>query len=136
MRARVKRDELDVMAREPRQRAPHVVHADRAHVTEVLSHDDVGPSALELLEIDLVDRERLLDERAHVAVDSRAARQSAHAGAGENRHVLEVWRKVALVRAPDQALASAERTDDFSRRREERYDPRHGGSCYRPYSSA
>ncbi len=47
-RARVKRDERDVTARELTERVPYVVDADRTHVAQVLGHDDVGrarPSA-------------------------------------------------------------------------------------------
>ena len=64
----------------------HVVERDRADVAEVLRDDDLRRRPAEPLDVDLVDRQRILEHRADGRVDLPALDDRADPRARQHRH--------------------------------------------------
>ncbi len=82
---------------EPRNGRANVVERYRTDVAQVLRDDDVGAHVSQAFELDLVDRERILEHRPHVCVDRAARSHGAQTGAREHREGAYAGRKIALV---------------------------------------
>ncbi len=86
-----------------------------------------GREFAELLRVDAVDRERLADDAAHLAVDLGAGAVGIELGLGEGGQARDRGRIVALVRAADQLGFETERADDFGRAGKQADDSMHAG---------
>ncbi len=65
-------DDPNRLVNERRRRGADVVKRDGADVAEVLGDDHIGPAGFQSLELDLVDREGVVEDGAHLTIDFTA----------------------------------------------------------------
>ena len=96
-----------------------------AHVAQVLRHDHVRRRRGERREVDVVHRQRIAQQSAHVAID-RAARAGAREDLGNRQHgpADDAPRPVALVRDADESGLEPQGADHLGRRGQEAGDTR------------
>ena len=91
----------------------HVAQADGADLAMILGDDHVGRQRFQGVAVDAIDREAVAHDRLHAAVDLRAGAFDLEFRRGELRQGCDVRREVALVAAPDQPVAAAQRAYDL-----------------------
>ena len=94
-----------------------------AHFALILRDDHIGVQRLQQFAMDAVDRNALLDDGLHLAVDLGTRPLQVDFGRGQHRHRADAFRIVAFMRAPDDPVVATERGDDLRRAGDERGDP-------------
>ena len=93
-----------------------IAERDRADVAQILRDDHIGPYCLQPRKLYLVDRERLLEDRANVSIDLTAASDRPQSRASQRRKTTHALREVALMRDSDEIGLGADRAHDLRRR--------------------
>jgi hypothetical protein len=112
-RVGLQRDDIDRPAGPGAGGGLYVAEADRAHLAVVLRDDHVGRQLLQRLAVDPIDGKALAHNRLHTGVDLGARALHPEFGRGKRRQRGDVGREVALVAAPHEPIAAAERADDL-----------------------
>src|SRR5256886_15394016 len=102
----------------------HLVGGNRAHVANVLGHDEVRIEAMDRVGVDLVEGASISCRERHEVVDLRPASADQVEGRpGDDPQRRSLWRGIALMRDGDQLIAQAERKNRFGRAWQELDDP-------------
>ena len=125
-RVRAHRHDARLPVHELAHGALHVGERHGAHFALVLREDDVRLELFQRFGVDVVDREPVLDQRAHGLVDIGARPFDAELRAGDRRQLQHRGRVIAFVRARDLQIAGAERVQYLGCAGDERDDARVG----------
>ena len=117
----LERYDLHAPATPRAQRRLDVFEAYGADLAMVLGDDDIGPKRFELLRIDAVDRKPFLQDGLDAGVDVVARAGHREFRLRQGRQARYVGREVAFMGTADKEVASAERTDDLRRARDQRH---------------
>ena len=90
-----------------------VAEAHGADLAMVLRDDHIGRQRFQGVAIDAIDGEAIAHDRLHAAVDLGAGALHLELRRGELGQGRDVRREVALVAAPDQPVAAAQRAHDL-----------------------
>ena len=93
--------------------AGEVAWGDGADLAVLLSEDEVGVEGLDMGGVEDVKRLPGADASVDLAIDFAAGDGGVEGGLAERGQSGDPWRIVALVGAPDEQFAQAERADDF-----------------------
>jgi hypothetical protein len=102
--------------RPPRPRAGcrlDVAQAHRAHLAVVLGDDHIRRQGLQRLAVDAIDRQPVAHDLAHAGVDLGARALDLEFRRRQRRQGRDIGREIALMAAPHQPLARAQRAHDL-----------------------
>ncbi len=98
---------------QPAQSALDVVERHRADLALGLGHDHVGARGEQRVGIDAVDRQRLFQQGADLAMDGRAAAARIELGGGDRRQARHTSGLVAFMAARHELIGGAEGGNDL-----------------------
>ena len=100
----------------------HFGQTDRAHFALRLRQDEIGPQLFQLPGVDLVDRQGVLQEGIHLAIDLETGSPDVQLRLSADREAANGRRKITFVRPADELIAQAKFADDFRATGQQRDD--------------